>query len=101
MKKGYKLGIWGPMFNFIDKLINGRYVKVNWLLFAIGGGRGRGAELFPCPYTPKVQARPPRDRDQQPGLGSRGSFAISSKGSFICTNSTDRITHTNALLHQL
>ena len=26
------------------------------------GGGGGGAELFPCPYPPKIQARPPRDQ---------------------------------------
>ena len=35
------------------------------------GGGGGGAELFPCPYQPKVQARPPRD--QRPALPSRVS----------------------------
>ena len=36
-----------------------------------GGGGGEGAELFPCPYPPKVRARPPRD--QRPATQSRVS----------------------------
>ena len=36
-----------------------------------GGGGGRGAELFKCPYPPKVQARPPRD--QKPTIRSKVS----------------------------
>ena len=35
------------------------------------GGGGGGAELFPCPYPPKDQARPPRD--QRPAPWSRVS----------------------------
>ena len=29
LKKIYKYGIWGPMFNCIDKFINGRSFRVN------------------------------------------------------------------------
>ena len=36
-----------------------------------GGGRGEGADLFPCPYPPNVQANPPRH--QRPATWSRVS----------------------------
>ena len=44
-----------------------------------------GAELFTCPYPPKVQARPPRDQRLAPPskVSGQGFFSVTSKGSSI------------------
>ena len=71
------------------------------LLFRIGGGGGggggEGRVLFTCPYALKVQACPLQD--QRPALWSRGSFPISSKGSFIYTTTQTGKRERNVLFN--
>ena len=62
-------------------------------------GGGGGAELFPCPYQ-RFRHAHHETKNRQPGLGSRGSFSISSKGSFICTIPQRRYHRPRPLLHQ-